>query len=135
MFPDDCLNLDAASSDASNAPSLEDGESFVQSPTSPTFSSAMSVCSGPMSLALSPEIPLLDSTATPSALEYNGEYNDECTAEYNEETMSELADSDEVLESLLGELEPSIDGKYRCWDVHAEDHACEFVADRKCMLR
>ncbi|KAF2670510.1 hypothetical protein BT63DRAFT_239890 [Microthyrium microscopicum] len=123
MFEDNLFHIETASSNASYAPSMYDGESFMQSPTSPTspaFSSVIS--SGALSVAMSPVMSIMD-PATPAA------------TDYLDDEGSEPADSDEVLENLLGELEPSEDGKYHCQDVNAEDHACDFIADRKCMLR
>lgn len=118
MFEDNFLQLQTASSNTSHAPSLYDGESYVQSPTSPTFSSVVSQCSGAQSIVMSPATSVAN---TPPATDYDNE--------------SEPADSDEVLEGLLADLEPGDDGKYHCEDVNAEGHACEFSADRKCMLR
>jgi hypothetical protein len=42
--------------------------------------------------------------------------------------------SEDILEDLLINLKPT-DGKYRCVDVKAEDHTCDYAAERKCMLR
>jgi hypothetical protein len=102
----------AASSTSSYPPSQFDGESFIQSPVSPTFSSAMSVASN----AMSPD------ASTPS------------TQELSEEAQ-EQAESDSILEALLADIEATMDGKYRCVDVNSDVHSCGFVAERKCMLR
>lgn len=48
---------------------------------------------------------------------------------------NESSDSDTTLERLLLPVEAHTDGKYHCALVNAPDHSCEFVADRKCMLR
>jgi hypothetical protein len=46
----------------------------------------------------------------------------------------ESQESDDLLEDLLMSVR-SVGGKFRCVDAKAEDHACDFVADRRCMLR
>ena len=94
----------------------QDAESF-RSPTSPTFT-VFSTTASP--LARSPETSL---SGSPSPLA--GDFDD---------AASTLADSDEVLDELLKGLERAGDGYYRCRDVES-DHHCDFVADRKCMLR
>jgi hypothetical protein len=112
------MQFDVPSSNDSYAASQYDTESYLQSPVSPTFSSVMSAVSGhEMSEPLSP-----------SAM------NDDTISEF---ASSELADSDDVLEQLLSGIEPSEDGRYYCADVEAEGHSesCDFVAERKCMLR
>jgi hypothetical protein len=43
-------------------------------------------------------------------------------------------ESEDMLEDYLTNLKPT-DGKYRCFDVQAEDHVCDYAAERKCMLR
>jgi hypothetical protein len=131
MFEDNFYSFETASSSASYAPSLFDAESLVQSPTSPTFSSVVSVsaCSDARSLILSPSMSIQD-PSTPATMEYNDNDNDN-----DNDDASDHAESDELLDSLLRDLQPFKDGKYRCEDVHAEDHECDYVADRKCMLR
>jgi hypothetical protein len=129
MFEDNYLSFETASSSASYANSLFDAESLVQSPTSPTFSSVVSVSnySDNKSLILSPNMSVQD-PGTPATMEYNDNENES-------DDGSDHAESDELLDGLLRDLSPGTDGKYRCEDVHAEDHECEYVADRKCMLR
>lgn len=127
MFEDNYLSFDTASSSASYANSLFDAESLVQSPTSPTFSAAISVSnySDNKSIILSPNMSVLD-PSTPATTEHH---------DNEEEDASDHAESDELLDSLLKDLQPAANGKYRCQDVNAEDHECDYTADRKCMLR
>jgi hypothetical protein len=121
IFEDSIHKFEIGSSNASYAASLYEGEpglydgEYVQSPTSPTFSSAISHCSG----AMSPEM----SDTPPVKLEFN------------DTLFDEQADLEELLDEELGELDPADDGRYYCQDVQVGDHACDFYADRKCMLR
>jgi hypothetical protein len=46
-----------------------------------------------------------------------------------------LDESDDILDSLLRDVEPREDRLYYCEDVRAEDHCCPFVHERRCMLR
>jgi hypothetical protein len=119
------FNFDPASSNASYAASQYDAESYLQSPVSPTFSNVLSVTSGTLSVAMSPE---MSTPVTPSMADDN----------MSDAASPERFESDDVLEELLSGLEPSdIDGKYHCADVQADGHSdsCDFVSERKCMLR
>jgi hypothetical protein len=44
-------------------------------------------------------------------------------------------DSDDILDGYLINVEPRDDRRYHCADVRADDHSCNFVSERRCMLR
>ena len=120
------FNFDPTSSNASYAASQYDAESYLQSPVSPTFSNVLSVASGALSVAMSPE---MSAPVTPSVTA------DDTTSEV---ASPERFESDDLLDELLSGLEPSdLDGKYHCVDVQADGHSdsCDFTSERKCMLR